>query len=156
DSLFVGNNAVVTLSSAAGATLRLEAGENLVFDTGRVATAGGGIHTVELAAGREGDGGVSQSAAPTSGTTNVLAVPAGGGGTPVQAFAFDADRLSVDTAGLGGSQFLAEANAVSVTALNAGPGTISLAGGTFVLAGGGSISDPSLVVMSSSAVLDLN
>lgn len=57
DNLTIDNNAVVQLTSAVAETLTFEAGDSIVFNTGRIVTAGGGVHTVELLADLEGGGG---------------------------------------------------------------------------------------------------
>jgi hypothetical protein len=50
DHLTINNNAVVTLNSLVSQTLRFEAGDDIVFDTGRVETTLGALNEVVLAA----------------------------------------------------------------------------------------------------------
>ena len=79
----------MTLTSAANATLRFEAGDDIVFQgTGNVVTTGGGSHTVELVADLENnvveDGGTvtQDTAATVSVTTNNLAISRGRASAP--------------------------------------------------------------------------
>src|SRR5262245_4961770 len=64
------------------------------------------------------------------------------------------NNLSVSTAG-GGSQFIAEANSMTVTNLDAGTGAVTLISGTFSLAAGNAIGDMSTLVVDSPAVVQL-
>ncbi|HUP81142.1 MAG TPA: hypothetical protein VM260_21510, partial [Pirellula sp.] len=50
DILTIDTAAIVTLNSAVAGTLTFEAGDDIVFNTGRIVTTGGGIHSVVLSA----------------------------------------------------------------------------------------------------------
>jgi autotransporter-associated beta strand protein len=168
DNLTLNNNAVLTVDSAANTRLRLEAGDNLVFDSGRVVTTGGGNHTVELVADTEGAldsvrGTITQTTAATSVTTNQLIVTAAGVGTATQPLVFDAGRLTVDTSALNGNQFLREVGTVTVVNLNAGngagtptSGTSTLTGGTFLLASSSAVAPTTAMLVQPAAIFNLN
>ncbi|MEM7474055.1 MAG: hypothetical protein AAF483_03625, partial [Planctomycetota bacterium] len=55
DSITINNNAVVSLNSATASTLTFNAGDDIVFDTGRIETSGAN-HTVVLNSDTEGAG----------------------------------------------------------------------------------------------------
>ncbi len=90
DDLTINNNAVVRLNSAVISNLTFNAGDDIIFDTGRVVTTGA-LHTVFLTADREdlgadqgnadGDrGGISQTgAAVIDLTTNRVFITSGDG-----------------------------------------------------------------------------
>ncbi|MFO0866899.1 MAG: autotransporter-associated beta strand repeat-containing protein [Gemmataceae bacterium] len=184
DTITFDSIAVVTFNAGVGSTLRYEAGDSILFNTGSIATTGAAI--VQLLADQEAGGfadglrgtvtqtGAINSVASTSGTVDLQIVGVEVGTSNAVPFRFEADTLQVDTTAGDGSagqtrnQWLQEADTVTVTALtggglNAGAGQVGplrghifLDGGTFVLAAGDGINDQSAVRMIGSAVLDLN
>ncbi|MBX9678173.1 MAG: SBBP repeat-containing protein [Gemmataceae bacterium] len=182
DTVTFANNAVVTFNAGAGATLRYEAGDSILFNSGSIATTG--TATVQLLADQEAgldalrgivtQTGAINSVASTSGTVALQIVGAEVGTSNATPFRFEADTLQIDTSAGDGTalrtrnQWLLEADTVIVNALaggglNAGLGQsvplrghVFLGGGTFVLAAGDGIQDQSAVRMIGSASLDLN
>jgi hypothetical protein len=143
-------NGALTLGNAGGNTGNLSVTAKVISVTGKLDVTGGTSGTMTLHSG---------TTIATSGggllKATTLALTAGGAigssGTPL---AIDATTLTADTSSGNANQFLSDAATVKVTAangLNAGNGTITLAGGTFLI--DGSTASTSPVAVNSGATL---
>ncbi len=110
DDLTITAGAVVTLNSATPAALHFSAGDNIVFDGGRIETTGASGHRVDLLADLEKGGGdgvvgqVSQTGVGVSVTAGHVSVVAGGGIGAGAALQIAATSLSADNSTSGDVQ----------------------------------------------------
>ncbi len=164
DDLTINNNAVLTLDSGAALALTMNAGDDIVFDTGSITTgAGVGPYAVALNGDQEGAGGdtdrggVTQTGTTVSVTASTLSIVGpetiGQSGTPLH---FNVNSLTTNSSALNGDQFVREVNSVTLTSINAGTGTFTMmTSGEFDLTTD-AIANTTLVVVENGATLDVN
>ncbi len=138
DNITINNNAIVDLIAATNETVEFIAGDDIIFDTGRVTTGGGGVHEVILTADAElaldaNRGSISNSPGMASSVeSNILTVSAADGvGDLSNGLRTSVDSISIINS-LGNGVFICEENGIRLTSIVNVGRDISIAAGGFI------------------------